>query len=107
GAGLGTSSTSRAGARAEPRHDSGDGPDAEADADSSPSLPDTLVTRAPISWVAGLFERRPFEEGTFEVEGLRLQYERHGEGTRVLVFLHGLLLDNQLSRRLAADLAER
>ncbi len=62
---------------------------------------------APISWVSGLFERRPFEEGSFEVEGLRLHYERHGEGSRVLVFLHGLLLDNQLSRRLAADLAER
>jgi pimeloyl-ACP methyl ester carboxylesterase len=62
---------------------------------------------APISWVGGLFERRPFEEGTFQVEGLRLHYERHGEGSRVLVFLHGLLLDNQLSRRLAADLAER
>ncbi len=62
---------------------------------------------APVSWVSGLFERRPFEEGTFEVEGLRLHYERHGEGSRVLVFLHGLLLDNQLSRRLAADLADR
>jgi len=65
------------------------------------------MTLAPISWVTGLFERRPYEEGTFEVEGLRLHYERHGEGTRVVVFLHGLLLDNQLSRRLAADLAER
>jgi len=61
----------------------------------------------PISWVRGLFERRPFEEATFEVEGLRLHYEIHGQGPRVLVFLHGLLLDNQLSRRLAADLAER
>ncbi len=61
----------------------------------------------PISWISGLFERRPFEEASFQVEGLRLHYERHGEGPRVLVFLHGLLLDNQLSRRLAADLAER
>ena len=60
-----------------------------------------------MTFVSGLFERRPFEEATFEVEGLRLHYERHGEGSRVLVFLHGLLLDNQLSRRLAADLADR
>ena len=54
-----------------------------------------------------LFERRAFDEASFEVEGLRLHYERHGQGDKVLVFLHGLLLDNQLSRRLAADLAER
>ncbi len=60
-----------------------------------------------MAFVSRLFERRPFEEATFEVEGLRLHYERHGQGERVLVFLHGLLLDNQLSRRLAADLAER
>jgi pimeloyl-ACP methyl ester carboxylesterase len=65
------------------------------------------MSLAPISWLSGLFENRPFAEATFEVEGLRLHYERHGEGSRVLVFLHGLLLDNQLSRRLAADLAER
>jgi pimeloyl-ACP methyl ester carboxylesterase len=66
-----------------------------------------LAARVPISWLSGLFEKRPFEEATFEVEGLRLHYERHGEGPRVLVFVHGLLLDNQLSRRLAADLADR
>jgi len=57
--------------------------------------------------MAALFERRPYEEGEIEVEGLRLHYERHGAGPRVLVFLHGLLLDTQLNRRLAADLAER
>jgi pimeloyl-ACP methyl ester carboxylesterase len=57
--------------------------------------------------VTRLFERRAFDEASFEVEGLRLYYERHGQGDKVLVFLHGLLLDNQLSRRLAADLAER
>jgi len=62
---------------------------------------------APISFVSRLFEHRPFEEASFEFEGLRLHYERHGQGDRVLVFVHGLLLDNQLSRRLAADLAER
>jgi len=66
-----------------------------------------LASVAPISFVTRLFERRSFDEASFEVEGLRLHYERHGQGDRVLVFLHGLLLDNQLSRRLAADLAER
>src|SRR6202035_1579175 len=66
-----------------------------------------LRNLAPVLWLSRLFENRPFEEGTFEVEGLRLHYERHGEGSRILVFIHGLLLDNQLSRRLAADLADR
>jgi pimeloyl-ACP methyl ester carboxylesterase len=61
-------------------------------------------------WVlplTSLFERRPFDEGDFEVEGRRLHYESHGSGQKVLVFLHGLLLDSQMNRRLAADLAER
>jgi pimeloyl-ACP methyl ester carboxylesterase len=57
--------------------------------------------------VVALFERRPYEEGSFQVGAQRLHYERHGEGTRVLVFLHGLLLDGQMNRRLAADLAAR
>ena len=57
--------------------------------------------------VVRLFERRAFEEGGFALDGVHLRYERHGAGPRVLVFLHGLLLDAQLNRRLAADLAER
>ncbi len=61
----------------------------------------------PLSRIAALFERRPYEEGTIEVDGLHLFYERHGTGPHVVVFLHGLLLDSQLNRRLAADLAER
>jgi len=61
--------------------------------------------RSPLAHVRALFERRDFEVGSFEVEGLRLYYERHGSGPRVLVFLHGLLLDSQMNRRLAADLA--
>ena len=85
----------------------GDGSEADGDPGSPRSPARGVLTLAPISWVSRLFERRPFEEGTFEVEGLRLHYERHGEGSRVLVFVHGLLLDNQLSRRLAADLADR
>jgi len=67
----------------------------------------SLLHLRPISWVSRLFERRPFKEASFGFEGLRLHYERHGDGPRVLVFLHGLLLDSQLSRRLAADLADR
>ena len=60
-----------------------------------------------VSRVRSVFERRAYEEATFEVDGLCLRYERHGGGGRVLVFLHGLLLDAQLNRRLAADLAGR
>lgn len=54
-----------------------------------------------------MFDRKPFSEGWFEFEGLHLSYEVHGTGPRVMVFLHGLLLDAQLNRRLADDLAER
>jgi pimeloyl-ACP methyl ester carboxylesterase len=104
GAGLGTTASPRIRERAEPDTDE---PDSPADPGSAPAGSHNLVNLPLISWVSGLFERRPFEEGTFEVEGLRLHYERHGEGPRVLVFLHGLLLDGQLSRRLAADLADR
>jgi pimeloyl-ACP methyl ester carboxylesterase len=66
-----------------------------------------LLASGPLASVARMFERRPYEEGVFEVDGLHLRYERHGSGGRVLVFLHGILLDAQLNRRLAADLAER
>jgi len=37
----------------------------------------------------------------------RLAYELHGEGDRVLVYMHGLLLDANLNRDLAVALAER
>jgi len=66
-----------------------------------------FVARGGPSFVSRLFERRPFEEGGFDLDGVHLRYERHGRGPRVLVFLHGLLLDAQLNRRLAADLAEQ
>ncbi len=49
----------------------------------------------------------PYEVGMFESEGLELYYEVHGQGPRVLVFLHGILLDANLNRRLAVDLAAR
>lgn len=49
----------------------------------------------------------PYEVGMFDSEGLELYYEVHGQGPRVLVFLHGILLDANLNRRLAVDLAAR
>jgi pimeloyl-ACP methyl ester carboxylesterase len=112
GAGLGTSTSAQTGARAQPAPEpggdgDGDGSEAETERGSLSSAAQGLLNLAPVTFVSRLFERRAFEEGTFDVEGLRLHYERHGEGSRVLVFLHGLLLDNQLSRRLAADLADR
>jgi len=56
--------------------------------------------------VSALFERRPFEVGELHSEGLRLRYEVHGSGDRVVVLLHGILLDSQMNRSLGADLAE-
>lgn len=44
---------------------------------------------------------------SFSWSGRRLVYETHGEGPRVLVFTHGLLLDAALNRTLAVLLAER
>jgi pimeloyl-ACP methyl ester carboxylesterase len=47
----------------------------------------------------------PFEVGMFEVNELELYYEIHGHGPRTLVFIHGILMDSDMNRRLAADLA--
>ena len=44
---------------------------------------------------------------TFQHEGYRLAYELHGEGSRVIVLLHGLLLDAGINRQLAQSLAGR
>ena len=49
----------------------------------------------------------PYEIGQFVHDGLELYYEIHGSGPRVLVFLHGILMDANMNRRLAADLAAR
>ncbi|MHB8328345.1 MAG: alpha/beta fold hydrolase [Acidimicrobiales bacterium] len=57
--------------------------------------------------MTSLFETRPFVEGRVDSEWVRLHYEVHGNGDRVVVLLHGILLDSQMNRRLAADLAER
>jgi pimeloyl-ACP methyl ester carboxylesterase len=45
--------------------------------------------------------------GYIDLDGHRLYYESYGEGERVLVYLHGLLLDASLNRGLARALAER
>ncbi|MGA7418647.1 MAG: alpha/beta hydrolase [Acidimicrobiales bacterium] len=47
----------------------------------------------------------PFEVGQFENGGVTMYYEVHGTGPRVFVFMHGILLDANLNRRLATDLA--
>ena len=44
---------------------------------------------------------------SFRHDGQRLAYTEYGEGSRVLVLLHGLLLSQRMHERLAADLAER
>lgn len=43
--------------------------------------------------------------GEFSFDGYRLSYEVHGEGPRVTVLLHGLLLDANLNRGIAQALA--
>jgi pimeloyl-ACP methyl ester carboxylesterase len=45
--------------------------------------------------------------GFVEHGGHRLAYEVHGDGDHVLVYLHGILLDANVNRRLAVALAER
>ena len=41
----------------------------------------------------------------FDSGGVQLYYEIHGHGPRVLVFMHGILMDSNMNRRLANDLA--
>ena len=60
---------------------------------------------APIATITALFDRGPFTDGSFVVEGLQIHYEVYGTGPNVLVFMHGILLDSQMNRRLATDLA--
>lgn len=75
---------------------------------TSPGRPSHCLQRAAnVARAAGAaVERRPFDEEWFDVEGLRLHYETHGHGHRVVLLLHGILLDSQMNRRLAADLAD-
>ncbi|MHB1774470.1 MAG: alpha/beta fold hydrolase [Acidimicrobiales bacterium] len=48
----------------------------------------------------------PYELRTFDDGDVTLSYEVHGSGDRLLVYMHGLLLDAALNRRLARDLAD-
>jgi len=47
----------------------------------------------------------PHQMRTFQSDSLTLSYEVHGSGDRTFVYLHGLLLDAAVNRRLAQDLA--
>jgi pimeloyl-ACP methyl ester carboxylesterase len=47
----------------------------------------------------------PHQIRTFAHGGMTLSYEVHGTGDRTLVYLHGLLMDAAVNRRLATDLA--
>ncbi len=60
---------------------------------------------APVAAITALFDRGTHTDGSFEVDGLQIHYEVYGTGSKVLVFTHGILLDSQMNRRLATDLA--
>jgi pimeloyl-ACP methyl ester carboxylesterase len=47
----------------------------------------------------------PHQLATFRDGDLTLSYEVHGRGERVLVYMHGVLMDSRVNRRLAVDLA--
>lgn len=49
----------------------------------------------------------PIRHGGFLHEGMRLAYSEFGEGGRVLVLLHGLLLSRRMHEPLARELARR
>jgi pimeloyl-ACP methyl ester carboxylesterase len=46
-------------------------------------------------------------KGDLLYEGHRIEYETHGEGDRLLVLVHGLLMSRRMYDRLAPELAER
>lgn len=48
-----------------------------------------------------------YTTGSFEHRGHRLVYDDYGQGDRVLVYLHGLLLDAELNRGIAEAMAAR
>ena len=47
------------------------------------------------------------EMGEFRYEGHRIEYDSYGEGERVLVLIHGLLMNRRMFERLGPALAER
>ncbi len=77
----------------------GAGPSAVPDSTSENTIPEASER--------GTSPDPPFEVGMFDSDGLRLYYEIHGHGTQVLVFTHGILMDSNMNRRLAIDLAAK
>ncbi len=45
--------------------------------------------------------------GAFHYEGYRIEYDSYGEGERVIVLVHGLLMNRRMYERLGPALAER
>jgi pimeloyl-ACP methyl ester carboxylesterase len=71
------------------------------------SIGSALSRVRPLSPVSSLVDRGAYDEGELVNDGIRLHYEVHGSGPRVLVLTHGILLDSRMNRRLASDLAQR
>ena len=46
-------------------------------------------------------------EGSFRYQGHRIAYDDHGESDRVLVLVHGLLMNRRMYDRLATEIASR
>jgi len=49
----------------------------------------------------------PFVEGSFAYRGHRISYDVHGTGERVIVLIHGLLMNRRMYDTLAPDIASR
>jgi pimeloyl-ACP methyl ester carboxylesterase len=64
------------------------------------------LLRRPWGLLGGLLDRRPFDEEWLEVDHSMVHVEQFGRGDRVVVLLHGILLDSQMNHRLAASLAD-
>lgn len=47
----------------------------------------------------------PHEVGTVDSDGVQIYYEVHGQGPNVLIFMHGILMDSEMNKQLATDLA--
>lgn len=45
--------------------------------------------------------------GSFQYEGHRIEYDSYGDGERLLVLVHGLLMNRRMFGRLGPELAER
>jgi len=49
----------------------------------------------------------PFVEGSFPYRGHHISYDVHGTGDRVLVLVHGLLMNRRMYDELAPEIASR